>query len=172
MTSIFELKEELSEGCTKIYQQKLVKLGEGNLSLRIPNKTEMIITPSGNNYLNPLAEKMVHLDFKGTNFDAGLTPSSEYRIHRFIYEQRPKVQCILHTHSPYACALSLLHRDLPVIIEEMALFIGGSVRCAEFASAGSEELPQNALIAMENRNAVILANHGSLIVGKNTIFNR
>ena len=166
MNSLFEIKKELANGCKEIYNRNLVKHGEGNVSLRIPKRPEMIITPAGNNYSNPLAENMVHLDFTGSNFDPDLTPSSEYQLHRYIYRQRPRVHCILHTHSPFACTLAVLNQELPVIIEEMAEQLGGPVKCADFACVGSTDLPKKALIAMEDRNAALLANHGVLVVGK------
>jgi L-fuculose-phosphate aldolase len=166
MTSIFEIKKELAYGCMEIYKRNLVKHGEGNVSLRIPNRPEMIITPAGNNYSNPLAKNMVHLSFTGSNFDPELTPSSEYHLHQELYEHRPRVQCILHNHSPFACTLAVLNKDLLVIVEEMAKQLGGPVKCADFACAGSTSLPKKAIIAMENRNAVLLANHGVLVVGR------
>lgn len=163
-----ENAEILVKACKQIYQGGLVKLGEGNISLRIPSKDEMVITPAGNDYENPLPEHMVHMAFDGTNFDKekDLIPSSEFFLHRHIYQHRSKVNAIIHTHAPFVSALAVSHQDLPVIFEEMAVVFGGPVRCSQYAMAGTEDLPKMALQAMGDLNCCILANHGSLITGK------
>ncbi len=163
---ITQLKDQLSASCKRIYFEGLVKHGEGNVSLRVFDRDQLIITPSGNNYSQPIPANMVHMNFEGTIFDEGLKPSSEYFMHRSIYQNRPKVKCILHTHSPFASSLAVSHKDLPIIIEEMALFLGGGVPCTKFASAGTEALPNEALKALKDQNVVILSNHGVLVVGK------
>lgn len=165
MLEILTLKKELAAACESIYEEELVKHGEGNISIRVPDKEEMVISPSGNDYSNPLPINMVHVSFEGENFDGLLAPSSEYFMHRAVYRARPKASCVLHTHSPYAAALAVTHQDLPVIIEEMAIQLGGGVKCAPYAPAGTENLPKVALETMGDQNAVLLANHGVLVVG-------
>jgi len=168
MGEIQQKKKELVEICRLVYKHELVKLGEGNISLRVSDKNEMIITPTENDYENLKIEDMVHIGFNGENFDAPKSPTSEYILHRNIYQERQKVNCILHTHSPYSSILAVLHHDLPVLFEEMTLFLGGGVKCSEYAPAGTEQLPVNALKAMKKQNAVILANHGVLVVGRSS----
>lgn len=166
MDKITELKQQLADSCKIVFQEGLVKHGEGNVSIRVSSENELIITPTGNNYSNPEPFDMVHMDFNGRRMDGKSKPSSEYFMHRAIYHNRPKVKCILHTHSPFAASLAVSHKAIPLIIEEMALFLGGAVNCAAFASAGSEALPHEALKAMGDQNAVLLANHGVLVLGK------
>ena len=166
MTEIQKLKQELVKVCAEIYKQNLVILGEGNISIRIPEKNEMIITPAGNDYTDLQPDKMVHMELDDTVFENQSKPSSEFRMHRSIYLKRPKAQCIIHTHSPFASTLAVLHQNLPVIVEEMAIFLGGSVTCTNYCPAGSEELPIKILRTMKEQNAVIIANHGVVVVGK------
>ncbi len=166
MTEIHKLKQELVKICTEIYKQNLVILGEGNISVRVTGKNEMIITPAGNDYTALQPSKMVHMGLDDNVFDNKSKPSSEFRMHRSIYLQRPRVQCIIHTHSPFASTLAILHHNLPVIIEEMAIFLGGSVACTNYCPAGSEELPEEILRTMKKQNAAIIANHGVIVVGK------
>ena len=163
---IDQLKSLLASSCQTIYRESLVKHGEGNVSLRVKDKNELIITPTGNNYSNPEPKNMVHMNFNGETIEEGLKPSSEFFMHSIIYQNRPNVKCILHTHSPFAASLAVSHKDLPVIIEEMALFLGGGVSCTEFASAGTDKVPIEALKAMKDQNAVLISNHGVLVVGK------
>jgi len=160
------LRDYLVEICRDIFNQNLVKLGEGNISIRVPNKNEMVITPAGNDYLNLKSEKMVHMRIDGLILDKDSEPSSEFRLHKAIYRERPKVQCIIHTHSPFASMLAILHKSIPVIIDEMSILFGGEVPCTNYYPAGSEEIANEVLKVMNKQNAVIIANHGVVIVGK------
>ncbi len=160
------LKEQLCWASLEIYQRGLVNIGEGNISVRVNGKKEMIITPSGNDYRQPKIEDMVHLSLSGKLIEGNKKPSSESYLHRVFYNARPNVNCIIHTHSPYTSSLSIQHKGIPIIFEEMLIFLGGSVPCAKYALAGTAKLGKNALETMGNQNAVILANHGSLVVGK------
>ncbi|MCK5157997.1 MAG: class II aldolase/adducin family protein [Candidatus Heimdallarchaeota archaeon] len=163
---IRELKEQLCWASQEIYQRGLVNIGEGNISVRVKGKKEMIITPSRNDYRKPIIEDMVHLTLTGKIIEGNKKPSSESYLHRVFYNARPNVNCIIHTHSPYTSSLSIQHKGIPVIFEEMLIFLGGSVPCAKYALAGTAKLGKNAILAMGKQNAVILANHGSLVVGK------
>ena len=87
-------------------------------------------------------------------------------MHCSIYKARPKVQCIIHTHSPYATALSVLHQNIPVIIEEMVIFLGGEIQCTDYTQTGTTALGDEAVKKMGMRNAVLIANHGVIVVGK------
>ncbi len=165
MTEIHKLKQELVKICKEIYKQNLVILGEGNISIRVPEKNEMIITPAGNDYTDLKTNNMVHMGLDDTVFKNQSRPSSEFRMHRSIYLQRPIVKCIIHTHSQFASTLGILHYDLPVIIEEMVIFLGGSVGCTNYCLAGSEDLSNEILRTMKKQNSVIIANHGVVVVG-------
>lgn len=163
---ISELKEQLCWASQEIYKRGLVNIGEGNISVRVKGKEEMIITPSRNDYRKPVKDDMVHLTLSGKIIEGNKKPSSESYLHRVFYNVRPNVTCIIHTHSPYTSSLSIQHKGIPVIFEEMLIFLGGSVPCAKYALAGTAKLGKNAIQAMGKQNAVILANHGSLVVGK------
>ncbi len=165
--SISKIKNQICWASKEIYQRGLVNMGEGNISLRVEGKEEMIITPSGNNYLNPLPEDMVHITFEDKTLIMGKKPSSEYNFHRMIYQERSRAKCIIHTHSTYASILAVQRLSLPIIFEEMLVFLGGGVPCSAYAPTGTGELGKKALEAMGKQNAVILANHGFLIVGRN-----
>ncbi|MHA1201937.1 MAG: class II aldolase/adducin family protein [Candidatus Heimdallarchaeaceae archaeon] len=164
--SISEIKNQICWASKEIYQRDLVNVGEGNISLRVKDQEEIVITPSLNNYLNPLPEDMVHITFEGKVLSPVSNPSSEFFLHKYFYKQRPKVNCVIHTHSTYASILAVQRKALPMIFEEMAVFLGGGVPCSNYAQTGTEQLGKNALKAMGKQNAVILANHGLIIVGK------
>jgi L-fuculose-phosphate aldolase len=92
-------------------------------------------------------------------------PSSEWRFHRDIYLARPDADAIVHAHSTFATALACLGRDIPAFHYMVAVAGGSDIRCARYATFGTQELSDNALAAIAGRTACLLANHGMIAVG-------
>ena len=92
-------------------------------------------------------------------------PSSEWRFHRDIYVARPELNAIVHAHSPFATTLACLARDIPAFHYMIAVAGGKDIRCAPYATFGTQELSDRALVALEGRQACLLANHGMIAVG-------
>lgn len=159
------LRQELVDTSKTIYGCSLVEFGEGNVSLRVPGCDEMLITPTMNDYANMVPDDAVHIGFDGSPISGG-KPSSEYRLHSAVYEKRPKSACVIHTHSPYASMLSVAGEGIPVIFEEMVIFLGGAVGVSEYATANTDELGAEAINALGDANACIMANHGVLACGR------
>jgi L-fuculose-phosphate aldolase len=139
----------------------------GNLSARVRENGEdgYLITPSGLDYGALAPGDIVFMRPDGTS--AGRRkPSSEWRFHRDIYNRRPEAGAILHAHSPFAASLSCLRRDIPPFHYMIARFGGDTVRCAEYATFGTQALSDNALAALRGRCACLLANHGMLVFGR------
>lgn len=134
----------------------------GNVSCR--EGDGFLITPSGIPYHELVPADIARLDAAGKVRAASRRPSSEWRMHAAIYSRRPEVQAIVHTHSPNATALACAHRSIPAFHYMIAL-AGGEVRCAPYATFGSEELAAHAVAGLEGRRATLLANHGVVAVG-------
>lgn len=92
-------------------------------------------------------------------------PSSEWRLHRDLYATRADVGAVVHTHSPYATALACLRRGIPAFHYLVAWGGGTSIRCARYATFGTEALSRAARQALAGRRACLLANHGAVAVG-------
>ena len=135
----------------------------GNVSARIEGG--FLVTPTGVPYeeLNP--PDLVFMWRDGERVGT-YTPSSEWRIHRDIYEKRAEAGAIVHTHSPYATSIACLRRGIPPFHYEVAFAGGKDVRCADYATFGSQELSDRALAALEGRQACLLANHGVVALGR------
>ncbi len=159
-------RSEVVKGAKAIYKKNLVDFGEGNVSVRNGRKDELFITPSFNNYETLTDDQVVHIKFDGTALSKGKLPSTEATMHTMIYKSRPKVQSVIHTHSPYATMLSVNHMTIPIIMEEQIVFLGGSVDISPFGEAHTEEIGQSALKALGIKNAALLANHGAIVCGK------
>ena len=138
----------------------------GNLSMRVPKDNHIIITPSGMLYSTLQVRDMVVLDMTGRVMDGERKPSSEYLMHVAIYRDRPDVHAIMHTHSVYASAMAVARKSIPPILEDMAQLVGGAVTVAEYGRAGTQGLANLVVRALDNCNAVLMANHGLVGVGR------
>lgn len=134
----------------------------GNLSMRVG--AGLWITPSARAMDGIEADDMVPLDPDG-RAPAGMRPSSEWRFHHDIYAAFPAAGAIVHAHSPDAVALSCLRRDVPPFHYMVALAGGHDIRCARYATFGTQALSDAVLEALRDRRACLMANHGLLAWG-------
>lgn len=135
----------------------------GNVSARFG--ADLLITPSGLPYAGMRPEDIVTIGLDGSLKGGGRKPSSEWPFHTAIYRARPDAQAIVHTHSPKATALSCARKPIPAFHYMIALAGGADIRCADYATFGSQQLAHNAVAALEGRKAVLLANHGVIAFG-------
>lgn len=148
----------------KLIEKNLTKGTSGNLSIFDREKKLFAITPSGIDYFKTQIEDIVIMDLNGNVVEGAKKPSSEYNLHRIFYENRNDIDSIVHAHTVYSTVLSCLRVDLPAV-HYMIVSAGKDIRCAEYATFGTEELAKNAYNAMIDRKAVLLANHGVLTGG-------
>jgi L-fuculose-phosphate aldolase len=135
----------------------------GNLSVRV--RGGLLVTPSAIPYDALTPAQVVVLDAAGRPAPAQLRPSSEWRFHRDILAARAEVNAVVHTHSPYATALACLREDLPAFHYTVAVAGGADVRCARYATFGTQALSDAVLAALADREACLLANHGLIALG-------
>jgi L-fuculose-phosphate aldolase len=110
---------------------------------------------------------LVVLDLKGNIVEGKRKPSLDRIFHLAVYNARPDVFGIIHTHSPYATAFASLAKPILPLIMSLVIAAGGSVDVAPFAFPGSEELGQRVVEGLGKKNAVLMEQHGVLAVGKN-----
>ena len=157
------MKQEVCDYAKQSYEEKLFAGTSGNLSL-FDGET-MVITPTSVAYESITPDDMVVMKPDGTVLEGKYLPSSEWRMHAAVYEAKPEVRAIIHTHSPYATAFAVNHRNIPTILIEMVPFLGGDVPLAEFAVPGTKEVGFEAVKVLTERTGCLLANHGVLTVG-------
>ena len=133
----------------------------GNVSAR--TETGFLITPTGLPYESMRPEDIVRVTLGGVATGPRL-PSSEWRFHRDIYVERPDAGAIVHAHSPFATTLACLGRGIPAFHYMVAIAGGKDIRCAPYATFGTQELSDGALVALSRRHACLLANHGMIAV--------
>jgi L-fuculose-phosphate aldolase len=162
-----ELREKVVEYGRRMLENKLTTGTGGNISIYHRESGLMVISPSGLDYMETRANDVVVMNLKGDIIDGDRKPSSEYELHTIFYLGREDISALVHTHSIYATTISCMNWDLPPV-HYMVAVAGDDVRCAEYATFGTRELAENAYRAMENRKAVLLANHG-MLAGATTV---
>lgn len=138
----------------------------GNVSARCGDGEHFLITPSGMPYGVLKPEDIVMVNLHTGAMEGSRKPSIELHLHWKTLLARPDVGGIVHAHSPIASALAAARRPLPVILDVCAFNFRGQVEVADYGMSGSEQLADNVVKALGPRNAVLMANHGSLAVGK------
>ena len=163
-----EKRKEVIKYSIKLNTTNLSPLRSGNISVRsIENSVEgFLITPSGKKYDTLKEEDIVFVSSDG-NHDINLKPSSEWRFHKDIYLKKPDAKAIVHAHSPHATAVSAHGKDIPAFHYMIALAGGDSIKCAKYATFGTQELSNNIIDALENRKACLMSNHGQVAFGEN-----
>jgi L-fuculose-phosphate aldolase len=165
-----EEKKLVLEASRKILEKGLVVGTAGNVSLRLPpegGRELLAITPSSRYYDSLGVDDIQVIDFEAKPVAGDLSPSIETMLHIGIYQARKNVNAIIHTHSVFASAISVAGMDIPAILDDQVAFLGGEIKLANHALAGSQEQVANVLAALGNRSAVLLPNHGAVGTGQN-----
>lgn len=162
-------REDVVKYCRKMITAGLTKGTGGNISILNRELGLMAVSPSGIDYFETTAADVVVMDLAGNVVDGRRKPSSEYELHRIFYVRRQDIDAVVHTHSVYATVLATLRQPLPAA-SYLVAYSGLDVRCAEYASFGTTELAERTFDAMNERFAVLMANHG-LLTGSKDILN-
>ena len=137
----------------------------GNVSARCEGG--FLITPTGMAYDDCEPADMVKVGADATAISASRRkPSSEWRFHRDIYAARPEAGAVVHTHSSFATALACQEQGIPAFHYLVARFGGADVRCAAYATFGSQELSDAIVSALDGRCACLMAHHGMVVFGR------
>ena len=164
-------RNQIIEYSIKLNSTNLSPLRSGNISVRVKedDKDGYLITPSGKKYetLKPEDIVFMGLNEETEKNDSDNKPSSEWRFHRDIYVDKKNAQAIVHAHSPHATAVSSHGKAIPPFHYMVALAGGEDIKCAEYATFGTEELSKNVLKALQDRCACLMSNHGQVAFGKN-----
>lgn len=138
----------------------------GNVSVRVPGEPVMVITPSSVRYqdLNPTDMCVLGLDLKP--LEGVRKPSMESGMHAIIYENRPDVCAVVHTHQDFGSVCAVINEPVPAMFDEVAFSLGHVVEVVPYALSGSAELAENVASKLSNNaNAYLIQNHGVLALG-------
>ncbi len=163
------IREQVCDYAKRMAIQGWVTGSAGNVSVRVPDEEDRyVITPTSVKYEMLAPENIVVCDGEGDEvIEVENAASFELPMHVAIYEARPDVMAIIHTHSLYCTILSVLRVNLPPIVEELVPYLGGEILVSEYGQSGSDEIADNVVAALGQKAAAMIANHGNVCVGKN-----
>jgi L-fuculose-phosphate aldolase len=156
------LRKRIIETCIAMNAIGLNRGTSGNLSVRF--ESDFLITPSGLPYNETYPADIVRMRFDGT-YEGRRKPSSEWRFHRDVLAARADANVVLHTHSSFATTLACLGKGVPAFHYMIAVTGAKEMRCAPYATFGSQELSDFAVAALAGARACLLANHGMIVLG-------
>ena len=159
-----EEKREVIKAALEIKESGLIMLAGGNVSIRMPNG-DILVTPSGTYYETMEPDDILVMDKGGEIIEGMMKPSVDFIALKYVYDNMPEVNAIIHTHQPYATAVGLVADELPVCVTTLANATLGAVAVAPYSSAASLEMGIAAVENLNGKRAGILKHHGVLTVG-------
>jgi L-fuculose-phosphate aldolase len=151
-----EAREQLAAACARLADEGLVVGTAGNVSVRVDD--HVVVTPTGGVFGAMGAEDMAVVTRAGERVEGRFEPTSELALHLLLYD-RKDAGAVVHTHAPYATALSCVVDEVPAVHYSMLMF-GGSLKVAPYATFGTDELASNVERALAERTACLMQNHG------------
>ena len=166
MRSVPAAPEAVLAAAKEMLHKGLVEGTSGNISARLANGN-IVCTPSSVSYAEMTVADLVVVSPDGTVLEKaeGRSPTSELQLHLACYRAFADVGSVIHAHPVWATMFACAHQGVPACVDELAMYTGGDVRCAEYAMSGSPGVGENAVKALEGRGAALLANHGMVAVG-------
>lgn len=165
MATPFTFRKELVDYCKLLYDRGMLSGSEGNISVRLDDD-RVLITPAGMTKGRMSPEDMVIIDLRGKHLQGMKKASSEYLMHLFVYQNRPDIKSVVHSHAPYSTAYAVAGVELSYdILPEVVVFVG-KIPLTDYAPPGTDSLPKSLEPHIENCNAFLLRNHGLLTVGR------
>ena len=162
-----EIRAELLKVTRRAYfQDHMFAATSGNLSVYDRQTGRMFITPGSFPYEDMTEDDMMVIDLDGNVLEGKHKPSSEWKLHAAIYRNFAGVCAVVHTHSPYATSFAINHMNIPVVLYEIAWFLGGDIPVAEGALPGSPEVGENCVKVLKDRNGCLMGNHGAVAMGE------
>lgn len=154
-----QLREEVFESLIELPKHRLVTMASGTVSGRDPETNLVVIKPTGFRYDKLAPTDLIVMDLEGTIVEGHRRPSSDTGTHLYLYNHRPDIFGIVHTHSPYALIFGVLGIPIPPTTTSAAL-LGGEIPIGGYVPVGGEEIGAEILRKIGNSSAIIMQNHG------------
>ena len=168
---VTQYTEELVATCCKAFQRGLVGGAGGNISVRVPDREEVLISATGVSLGDLSPATVVRVNFAGQVLEAhgGHRPSKETGFHLIAYGLRPQVGAVVHLHPPYATAFAVRGKELPLVTDGSRLNLK-HVPIVGHAPSGSPELHkivEAGLRQYPEAKAILMQEHGMFSMGPN-----
>jgi ribulose-5-phosphate 4-epimerase/fuculose-1-phosphate aldolase len=163
-------KQEIVAAAQRLAARGYLVATGGNVSVRIPGAAALAITPSDFDYAAMVPDDICVLDLELNVLDGARKPSIESALHAAVYQARPDVHAVVHTHQPYASTLALVDAPIPALFDEQVRFLGRSVEIVPYGPSGTTLLRRQLARRLSSRaNAYILKNHGAVCLGTDLV---
>ena len=160
-----KIKSDIIKYAKMLNSKKLSALRSGNISIR--HKDGFFITPSGKKYSSLRVSDIIFVSLDGVFSKKKGIPSSEWKFHQDIYINKADANAIVHAHSTNATAVSTHKKRIPAFHYMVAMAGGSDIKCAKYATFGTRTLSKNILLALKNRKACLISNHGQIAFEEN-----
>ena len=160
--TIRTLKNSLIENMKYLISKEMNLETEGNISIRYNNG--FIISQSAINPFKMKEKNIIFIDSNG-KYKKSDKPSTEWKMHYYLYQKRPDAKAVVHCHSLWASTLSCLRKNIPSFHYMVAEMGGVDVKCSRYATFGTSNLAENVCLAIENRKGCLISNHGQITIG-------
>jgi len=161
----YRVKADIVEVGRRMYNRQFVASNDGNISVRLPDD-EILITPTGISKGYMTTEDIVKVDMTGKVISGSRKPSSEIKMHLAAYQNRSDVFSVCHAHPQKATAFAVARKVCKDIALPEVIFSIGSVALAGYATPSTQQLPDSIREIVKKADAILLANHGAMTVGK------
>lgn len=137
----------------------------GNISIHNVEKNLLAVSPTSMDYFEMEPEDIVITTMEGEIVEGSRKPTSELSFHIALQNLREDIHAVVHSHPVYSTTIACMNWEIPAV-HYLVGFSGYKVPLAKYATYGTKELADNIVSAIGENNAVLIANHGLLSVGK------
>ncbi len=163
-TSIPNAPEQIVAAAQELLSKGLVEGTSGNISARMEDGN-IACTPSSLDYRVMSVDDICIVNPEGEQVAGERGPTSEKYLHLAVMNAYEDIGVCIHSHAVHATMFAVAHQDIPSCIDEFTVYLGGDIRCTEYAPSGSPDLAEQVVKALENRGAALIANHGMVAIG-------
>ena len=163
---IIEAKKFVIEAGKRLVETGLIARTWGNVSCRVSD-TQFVITPSGRAYENLTPDEIVLVNIADCSYAGDVKPTSEKKVHASVYQLRPEMNFVIHTHQTYASIVGAVGYDINSMSRQGADIIGPGVTVAAYGLPGTKKLNNGVRDALKRSpsKAIIMAHHGAVCMG-------
>lgn len=161
-----ETKEMVLWTAQEMLRSGLVEGTAGNLGARLPDGNA-VLTPSSLDYLEMTLDDLVVTDLDGNVLEGERSPTTEKALHLNALRLHDDIDATMHCHARFATMFAVTRQPIPAVIEEVVVYVGGDIEVADYRTTGTDELAEEIAKRVQDRAAVLMANHGLFAVGKN-----
>jgi len=160
-----KLRSEVLDAAISLREFGLVWMAGGTVCARDPESGQVVVTPSGLDYSDLSPADMTVVDLDLNIIEGEFRPSVATNLWTAIMRTRPEIHAVVHSHSPYAAAFSVINQAIPIVTETQADWFGQPIPVAPYAHLEDDHFVTAPVEALGDGFAVLLGQHGPITIG-------